>query len=88
MGCLLVIISVLMPRLVLALIFLFTHGFSLAYKTIIWPLLGFIFMPYTTLAYMGAMIYNNHQITGGWLVILIIAVVIDLGGQGSVARSR
>lgn len=88
MGCLLIIFSIFTPRIVLAIIFLFTQWFSLAYQSLIWPLLGFIFMPYTTLAYMLAMINNNHVISGGWLVVVIIAVIIDLGGQGSIARSR
>jgi hypothetical protein len=35
-------------------------------------------MPYTTLAYMGAML-NAHSVTGGWLVVLIVAIMVDLG---------
>ena len=69
-------------------IFLFSNWFSQAYTTIIWPLLGFIFMPYTTLAYLAAMLKNNHQLTGGWLVLLIIAVFIDLSGQGGSMAGR
>jgi hypothetical protein len=82
MGCLFALFSIITPRLVMILIFLFTHWFSQAFYTFIWPLLGFIFMPYTTLAYMVAMIYNHHQVSGGWLVVLIIAVIVDVGGQG------
>lgn len=82
MGCLLAIISLFVPRLIMAGIFIFTDWFSNAYTTTIWPLLGFFFMPYTTLAYMGAMLNNNHQLTGGWIVLLIVAVFVDLGGQG------
>jgi len=89
MGCLLIIFSIFVPRIVMTLIFLFTNWFSQAFQTTIWPLVGFILMPFTTLAYMAGMIYNNHQITGAWLVILIIAVILDLGGQGgSISRSR
>jgi hypothetical protein len=87
-GCLLVIVGFFFPRLVLACVFLFTHAFSQAYNSVIWPLLGFFCMPLTTLAYMGAMIYGNHQVTGGWLVALIAAVVLDLGGNGSAAKYR
>lgn len=89
MGCLLVIFSLFIPRLIMFGIFLFTNWFSLAYSTLIWPLLGFIFMPYTTLAYLAAMLNNNHQLTGGWIVLVVVAVLVDLGGQGgSVGRYR
>jgi len=70
-------------------IFLFTNWFSQAYSTVIWPILGFIFMPYTTLAYLAAMLNNNHQITGGWIVLIVVAVFIDFGGQsGTVSHYR
>jgi hypothetical protein len=82
MGCLLPIISLFMPRVVMGFIWLLTHWFSLAFKTTIWPLLGFLFMPYTTLAYMGAMLNGGGHITLFWLIVLVIAVMWDLGGQG------
>jgi hypothetical protein len=88
MGCLLPIVAIFVPRVVMFFIFLLTNWFPTAYQTVIWPLLGFFFMPYTTLAYMGAMLNNNHQRSGGWLVLVIIAVFFDLGGQGHSARSR
>ena len=37
--------------------------------------------------YMGAMLNNNHEVSGIWLVLLIVAVFFDLGGQGHSARS-
>jgi len=67
-------------------IFLLTNWFASAYQTVMWPLLGFMFMPYTTLAYMAAMLNNNHNLSGGWVVLLIVAVFFDLGGQGKSAR--
>lgn len=83
MGCLLVIFSLFVPRLIMFGIFLFSNWFSQAYSTVIWPILGFIFMPYTTLAYLAAMLNNNHQLTGGWIVLIVVTVFIDFGGQGS-----
>lgn len=82
MGCLLLLVTFFVPRVFMVLIFLFTHWFSQAFQTVIWPLLGFFIMPYTTLAYMLAMIYGNHQLSGGWIVLMIFAVIIDLGGYG------
>ncbi len=88
MGCLLVIFSLFVPRLIMVGVFLFTNWFLQAYTTWIWPILGFIFMPYTTLAYMVIMLNNKHQVSGGWIVLLIVAVIVDLGGQGGSASRR
>ncbi len=86
MGCLLPCLAVLMPRVVMFFILLLTNWFQQAYQTVLWPLLGFFFMPYTTLAYMAAMLNNNHQLSNGWLVLVIIAVILDLGAHERSAR--
>lgn len=89
MPCLSAIVAVLFPRFVMILIALFTHWFSAAFNSVLWPFLGFLFMPYTTLAYMAAMLNNHHAVSGGWLVLIIIAAVVDLSGQGhSATRKR
>jgi hypothetical protein len=45
------------------------------------PLLGFIFLPLTTIVYAWEL--NNHMATAGInLLWLLIAVLIDLGGLG------
>jgi hypothetical protein len=81
MPCLLVILFVAFPRIALLLIFFFSNYLERAYHGLILPLLGFIFLPLTTLAY--AWMTNTRQPTTGLnLLILIIAVVIDLGGLG------
>jgi hypothetical protein len=86
MGCLLPCLAVLMPRLVMFFIFLLTDWFPRAYDTILWPLLGFFFMPYTTLAYMAAMLNNHHTLNNGWLVLVVIAAIFDLGAHERSAR--
>jgi len=63
------------------LIFLFSTYLERAYHGLLLPLLGFIFLPLTTLAY--AWMVNAGQPTAGInLLILIVAVIIDLGGLG------
>jgi len=63
------------------LIFLFSTYLERAYHGLLLPLLGFIFLPLTTLAY--AWMANTGQPTAGInLLILIVAVIIDLGGLG------
>jgi hypothetical protein len=88
MPCLIPILAIFFPRFVMVMIAIFTHWFSAAFDTVLWPVLGFLFMPYTTLAYMAAMLNNNHTVNGGWLALVIIAALVDVGGQGGSARSR
>ena len=90
-GCLIAFLALLVPRVLMFLVFLATNWFGRAFDTRLWPLLGFFFMPYTTLAYMAAMLNNNHALSGGWLVIFIVAILVDAGhwgGGGSTYRRR
>lgn len=81
MGCLLGCLALLFPRLVLFLVFLSSNYLGRAYETNIWPLLGFFFMPLTTLAYAWA-VNTNGTVTGIYLVVVVIAVLFDLGLTG------
>ena len=79
MPCLLLIVFLAFPRIALVVLFLFTDYLQRAYHGLLLPLIGFLFLPLTTLAY--AWMMNTRQpIAGINLVILIIAVVVDLGG--------
>ena len=88
MQCLPVILAFFFPRVAMILIALFTNWFHIAFNTLLWPLLGFLFMPYTTLAYMAAMLNNHHSVTGGWLVLVIVAALVDLFGHGHIVRRQ
>ena len=82
MSCLLLILFAAFPRVALALLFFFSTYLQRAYHGLLLPILGFIFLPLTTLAYAW-MINSNLPIAGVNLLILIIAVVIDVGGWSS-----
>ena len=88
MPCLLVLIALVSPRLVLLFIYLLTDWFSKAFATSIWPLLGFVLMPFTTLAYMAAMLNNNHAVTGWWIVLLVVGILADLGALHASKRRQ
>jgi hypothetical protein len=92
MPCLLAFVALLVPRLVLVLVWLFGNGYlGRAYQTLLWPLLGFLFMPLTTLAYAFAYNSNHGNVNGGYLAIVVAAVLIDLGligGGGKAGRRR
>ena len=93
MHCLFGCLAFLAPRLTLIGLQLFTGArWSLesgyvtrAYATLLWPVLGLVFMPLTTLAYAWAK--NSHGTVEGYrLVILVLAVLIDLGIIGKGGR--
>jgi hypothetical protein len=87
MPCLVLIVVLAFPRIALVLLFLFSHYLQRAYHSVILLVVGFLFLPITTLAY--AWMVNTGRPTAGVnLVILIVAVVIDLGGLGSGASRR
>lgn len=91
MPCLIVLLLLGMPRLALALLWLFGDGYlGRAYDGLLWPVLGFFFLPTTTLAFAFAM--NGLAPVGavpdvGWLLVGL-AVLLDLGFVGNGWRSR
>jgi len=85
MPCLLAAVALLLPRFVMILLVIFSDYMGRAYQTILWPVLGFIFFPYTTLAYAFAM-NSNGSVSGFYLVLVIIGVLFDLGALGGGGR--
>lgn len=87
MPCLLALLALIAPRLVIVLLVIFSTYMSSAYQTILWPVLGFIFMPFTTLAYAFAI--NSHgSVSGLYLALVVIAVLFDLGSLGGAHSQR
>jgi hypothetical protein len=82
MPCLLGVIALAFPRLVLAAVWLTSDYLARAYDTVLWPLLGFFFLPLTTLAYAFAHNSTAGSVSGGYLAIVVIAVLFDLGLVG------
>jgi len=81
MPCLILILFVAFPRIALLLIFFFSNYLQRAYHGLLIPLIGFLFLPLTTLAYAW-MTNSGLPIAGLNLVILIICVIVDIGGLG------
>ena len=87
MHCALGCLGFFAPRLVIVLLVLFSDYLGNAYETLLWPLLGFVFMPLTTLAYAWAR--NSYgSVQGFALVVVVLAVLLDLGLVGGAARRR
>ncbi len=86
MYCLVGCIALSTPRLAILLVVVFGDYIGRAYDTLMWPLLGFLLMPTTTLAYAWA-INSRGSVEGLQLVVVVIAVLIDLGMIGGGARA-
>ncbi len=85
MPCLLVLAIVAFPRLVLILMWLSTNILSRAYHGLLIPILGFFFLPITTVVYAW-MVTHHMAIEGPNLIVLIVAVVLDAGSHGGGAN--
>ena len=81
MPCLILILVLAFPRIVLLLLFFFSNYLERAYHGLLIPLLGFIFLPLTTLTYAW-LVNSGMPIEGVNLLILIVAAIIDAGGLG------
>jgi hypothetical protein len=82
-GCL----ALLTPRVAIVLVVLFSDYIGSAYLTTLWPFLGFLFLPLTTLAYAWA-INTNGSVAGIYLAVVVVAVLIDIGLFGGSASRR
>ena len=82
--CLLVLLALITPRLVVFLLWLFTNWFRGIFDTLLWPILGFLILPWTTLAYI--FVFPGGLTLLDW-VILAIALLIDLGSHGGGGRA-
>ncbi|HET8648453.1 MAG TPA: hypothetical protein VFL95_00310 [Gemmatimonadales bacterium] len=78
MPCLLALIALFTPRLVVALLWFLTNWFQGMFNTILWPILGFIFLPTTLLWYSVVQHWFGGQWTLWPVVGLVIALMIDV----------
>ena len=87
MCCVLVLLAFVGPRAALVLLWLFTNYLSRAYDAFLLPFLGFLFLPWTTLAY--AIAQNDlGGLNGLGLIVVILGVLADIGVLGGGARQR
>ena len=74
------------PRVALFLIWLFT-GWYRAFDSTLIALIGFFLLPWTSLAWMYTYFHNAGQMTGGYIVLIILAALADIGAYGSSGRA-
>ncbi len=88
MGCLLAIMAGLFPRFVLLVFWLARPDrMDAIFTSFIWPVLGLIFMPFTTLMYV--LLWVPGVGVTGWDWFWIgIAALLDIGHWGASASQR
>ena len=87
MCCILVLLALVGPRVVLVLLWLLTNYLSRAFDTFLWPLLGFLFLPWTTIAY--AIAQNEFGgLNGLGIIVLALGFLVDIGAIGGGVRGR
>jgi hypothetical protein len=86
MPCLVAILALATPRLLVALLWFFSRWFDGMFTSVLWPILGFIFLPTTLLWYTAV----QHWFQGQWtlwpVVGLVVALVIDISPAGGRRR--
>lgn len=79
MPLIIILLGLLVPRVVIVLLWLFTTWFEGMFATVLWPILGFIFLPTTLLWYSIVHNWFGDQWGIVGLVGLLIALILDLG---------
>jgi hypothetical protein len=87
---LILLVAVLSPRLAFLLTWIFTPWVDRAFGPIIWPILGILFFPLTTLAYVILWNTNGYGVNGWEWILVVLALVWDVSthGGGVFARRR
>ncbi len=86
--CAVLLLLFLGPRLAMIAMAMFSDYLGRAFgETFLWPLLGWLFLPWTTLAYAWA-INTRGEIAGLHMAVVIVAALVDLGLIGGGAAKR
>jgi hypothetical protein len=92
MPCLFVLLALAAPRLVVVVLWFATNWFRGIFPSVLWPVLGFVFLPTTMLWYTAV----QHWFGGNWtlwpIVGLVVALAIDVSpasrAPGAASRTR
>ena len=88
MPFLMLVLALLAPRVVVVALWFLSTWFAGMFDSILWPILGVIFLPTTLLWYSAV----QHWFAGAWslwpVVGLVIALLVDLSPARGAARRR
>ena len=87
-GCLLAMLAAFAPRLVLILAWIFSARWDVVWRgNWLLPLMGIIFLPYTTVMYMLAWTPGTGIVGWDWLWIAL-GLLLDLMKWGMIGNNR
>jgi hypothetical protein len=88
MPCLFAVFALVTPRLLIAFLYFFTTWFTGIFSSLLFPILGFIFLPTTLLWYSAV----HHWFGGQWslwpIVGLVVSLMIDISPAGGRRRPK
>ena len=88
MPCLLVLIGLLVPRALILGLWFFTDWFRGIFDTLLWPILGLIFLPTTLLWYSAVQNWFGGEWGTVQIVGIVVALLVDLSpAKGSRSRA-
>lgn len=89
MPCLVLLLAVVAPRIVAVALWFFTTFFNAAFAGRLWLLVvGVLLMPLTTLTYAWAFNAEGGVHSTFFLVVIVVAAIVDLGGLAGSRRAR
>lgn len=86
MGCLVLLLALISPRLALVALWLLTDLLGRAFENGLLALIGFLLLPWTTLAYALMWSYGTRGVDGFEVVLVVLAFLADLGAYGNARR--
>ena len=87
MCCTLLLAAGIGPRIALLFVWIFGDRVELAFDSWVWPLLGLLFLPWTTLAYVFA--WGAVEGVSGWgWVLVALGIALDIATYSSRAVQR
>jgi hypothetical protein len=78
MPCLLAVLALMAPRVVILVLWFFTTWFQGIFDTLLWPILGFIFLPTTLIWYSAVQNWYGGEWGTVQIVGLVIALLVDV----------
>jgi hypothetical protein len=88
MPCLIALFALISARLALIFVAIFSNMIDRAFDGWIVPILGFILLPWTTLAYVVMWDVGTREVSGFEWFIVGLAFLVDLGSYFGGKRAR
>ena len=83
MPCLAVLVALIAPRFLILLLYFLSDFFAGVFPSLLWPILGFFFLPTTLLWYTAVQQWYGGDWNGAIQIIgIVIALIIDISPAG------